>query len=355
MSLLDLGFPWKKPASAAKARKSNGFTDTITDKDYREAVERNQAAHAIVVDVASDAFTGFKAGALDANIQQLFDEMISAPMRAAYMFCRMYGYCGLLIGYADDTDLSVPTKGGAKIEYLQAIPKDWIEEIVYKKRDGYPVLPLTPESYKVNISTTPQTVDASRMVLLSNPSLDAGSIEGEPSLKAVFDLITVIKSMDWGVGQAMWRHGGGLTAFIVADTRDQQTQIDAIDELVTDINAMTTLTLPAGTQMYSELNGGLNPEPYYRVIMQQLSLGTRIPMSILIGSQAGALSASMKDRHDYYELLTDIQEDVLTPALVEILQRFQTSNQLPGGNIVIEWDEMPSWIEDMNEPNQGVQ
>lgn len=351
MSFLNLGFPWQKPTSAAKARKSNGFVEAIADVDYRQAVERNQAAHAIVVDVASDAFTGFKAGALDANIQQIFDEMISAPMRSAYMFCRMYGYCGLLIGYADGSDLSKPAVPSSKIEYLQPIPKGWIEEIVYEG-GSTPTLPLTVESYKVNISTTPQTVDASRMVLLSNPSLDAGSIEGEPSLKAVFDLITVIKSMDWGVGQAMWRHGGGLTAFIVADTRDQQTQIDAIDELVTDINAMTTLTLPAGTQMYSERTNSLNPEPYYRVIMQQLALGTRIPMSILIGSQAGALSASMKDRHDYYELLTDIQADVLTPALVDILQRFQGSNQLPQGNIIVEWDEMPDWIEDKMPPLQ---
>jgi len=214
MSLLNLGFPWRKPASAAKARKSNGFVDTITDVDYKDAVERNQAAHAIVVDVASDAFTGFKG----ATFQTLFDEMISAPLRQAYMFCRMYGYCGVLIGYADDTDLSRPADPKATIEYLQPIPKNWIEEIIYQKKDGYPVLPLTVESYRVTISTTPQTIDASRMVLLSNPSLDAGSIEGEPSLKAVYDLITVLKSMDWGAGQAMWRHGGGLTAFIVADT-----------------------------------------------------------------------------------------------------------------------------------------
>jgi len=87
--------------------------------------------------------------------------------------------------------------------------------------------------------------------------------------------------------------------------------------------------------------------PYYRVIIQQLSLGTRIPTSILIGSQAGTLSASMKDRHDYYELLGDIQADVLSPALMDILTRFQTSGQLPGGNLSIEWDEMPDWIEDM--------
>lgn len=350
---MNLGFPWQKPASRAKARKSNGFVETITDADYKAAVERNQAAHAIVVDVASDAFTGFKD---DAMFHDLFMEQISTPLKSAYMFCRMYGYCGVLIGYADDTNLSQPANPSSKIAYLQPIPKNWIEEIVYKKVDGYPALPLTVESYKVNISTTPQLIDGSRMVLLSNPSLDAGSIEGEPSLKAVYDLITVIKSMDWGTGQAMWRHGGGLTAFIVADTRDQQTQIDAIDELVTDINAMTTLTLPAGTQMYSELNNGLNPLPYYKVVIQQLSLGTRIPTSILIGSQSGTLSASMKDRKDYYELLGDIQQDTLTPALMDILKRFQTSGQLADGNIQIVWDDAPDWIEDMkDESGQGIQ
>ena len=335
------GFPWKQPASGtAKARKSNGFVDVITDRDYKDAVERNQAAHAIVTDVASDAFTGFSNAP---PFEELFESMIAVPMKQAYMFCRMYGYCGLLIGYADGTDMSKPSKSGAKIEYLQPIPKNWIEEIIYKKVNGHPILPLTVESYRVNIATTPQTIDGSRMVLISNPSLDAGSIEGEPSLKCVYDLITVLKSMDWGIGQAMWRHGGGLTAFIVADSRNQQEQIDAIDELVTDINAMTTLTLPAGTQMYTEMNQGLNPEPYYRMVMQQLAFGTRIPTSILIGSQAGSLTASEKDRHDYYELLGDIQADVLTPALMNILERFVESKQLIDGVVSIEWNVAPAW------------
>lgn len=345
MSLGDY-FPWKKPVSSAKARKSNGFIETITDRDYLEVVERNQAAHAIVMDVANDAFTGFKD---DGMFHELFVESIETPMRTAYMFCRMYGYCGLLVGYADDSDLSSTANKSSMITYLQPIPKNWIEEIIYKKKNGYPMLPLTVESYKVTISNTPQTIDGSRMVLLNNQSLDAGTMEGEPSLKCVYDLVTILKSMDWGVGQAMWRHGGGLTAFIVADSRDQQTQIDAIDELVTDINAMTTLTLPAGTQMYSEMNNGLNPEPYYKVIVQQLSLGTRIPTSILIGSQAGTLTASTKDRHDYYELLGDIQEDVLTPALREILMRYQESEQLTGGEINIEWNVAPQWNNDVVE------
>jgi hypothetical protein len=128
----------------------NGFQETITDVDYKTAVERNQAAHAIVVDVASDAFTGFQN---DALFHDLFMESVSTPMRAAYMFCRMYGYCGLLIGYADNGTLSQPADPSSKIEYLQPLPKNWIEEIVYKKVDGRPILPLTVDKYKVNMST----------------------------------------------------------------------------------------------------------------------------------------------------------------------------------------------------------
>ena len=342
--MFNIGFPWKRPNSGiAKARKSNGFEDHITDQDYMEAVERNQAAHAIVTDVASDAFTGFSNSP---SFEELFNSTIAAAFKQAYMSCRMYGYCGLLIGYADGSDLSMPAKQSSKIDYLQPIPKNWISEIVYKQENGHNVLPLTVERYKVNISTAPMDIHGSRMVLISNPSLDMGTVEGEPSLKCVYDLITVIKSMDWGAGQAMWRHGGGLTAFVVADSRNQQEQIDAIDELVTDINAMTTLTLPAGTQLYTEMNQGLDPEPYYRVVIQQLALGTRIPTSILIGSQAGSLTASTKDRHDYYELLGDIQSDILTPALMDILKRFQMSGQLDDGEIIIEWNVEPAWSDE---------
>lgn len=340
-------FPWSKPTSTtAKARKSNGFDETIPDSDYLKSVERNQAASCIVVDVASDAVNDFTATPNDKEIHALFEESIRLPLTSALLFTRMYGYCGILVGYADDHDLSLPVDMGAPIEYLQPIPKNWIEEIIYTKENGQTRLPLTVDKYRINVATSPQIVDESRMILLSNPCLDAASMAGEPSLKCVWDLLTVLKSMDWGVGQAMWRHGGGLTAFVVADSRDQQTQIDAIDDLVVDINAMTTLTLPFGTQMLTEGTTGLNPEPYYKVVMQQISMGTRIPMSILVGSQSGTLTASMKDRKDYYEMLGDVQADILTPALVDILTRYQESGQLAPGKITIEWDEAPDWILD---------
>lgn len=358
---MNLGnFPWIRPASGtAKARKSNGFQDTISDKELEDMVKRNQAAHAIVMDVGSDAVSSFECKApsgaalpeFDTETQSIFSKIIVRPLTYALQFARRDGYCALLVGYKDG-NISGVARETAEIEYLQVIPKDWIDKIVYAEENGRIKLPLQIEKYEITIGSKRVDIDATRVVHIVNPTLDATSLEGESVLTCVYDLLVVLKSMDWGAGQSVWRHGGGLTAFVVPDSRDQQEQIDVMSDLVVDISAMTTLVLPHGTEMMNEKMPGLDPEPYYKVIVQQIAIGTRVPTSILTGSQAGTLTASMKDRHEYYELLNDIQQDVLTPALMEILNRFQLSNQLPEEDFVIEWEDCPEWIEGLSS-NKG--
>lgn len=78
--------------------------------------------------------------------------------------------------------------------------------------------------------------------------------------------------------------------------------------------------------------------------MQLISIGTRIPVSILRRSVAGSLTASEKDRKDYFELLDNIQKELITPALVDLIGRFQASGQLPEMEFLIEWDRTPIWM-----------
>lgn len=393
---MGLDFPWiRRAVGLAKARKSNGFVDNVAQNELITMVQRNQAAHAIVMDVGSDAVGVFECVTpqdmtadtfntlvdnwfesdvqnqdvhkeasdvphntesgnvpqnttsieeFDTLVQILFEDMIRNPITQALQFTRRDGYCGILIGYADNNNFESVARETSPIEYLQPIPKDWVDKIVYVEEDGNIKLPLSIERYEVMIGSKRVKIDASRIVHIVNPTLDASTMEGESSLECIFDLISVLKSMDWGVGQAMWRHGGGLTAFVVPDSKDQQAQIDAISELVVDINAMTTLTLPHGTEMLTEGVNGLDPEPYYNVIINQIALGTRIPSSVLTGSQAGTLTASMKDRHDYCELLDDIRTDVLTPALMDIIKKFQLAKMLPDEEFIINWEDVPEWI-----------
>lgn len=341
-----LGFPYIQPAKASKASTTSGFADSVSDADLKEMFRRNQAAHAIVADVAADAVTAFDIVDPEGNIledlnhevQLIIQKLALLPLTRSLLFARLYGHCGLLVGYAGGKGLDTAIKGNPQIIYLQPIPKSWIKEIHLKKdTDGNMLLPHEIDHYEISIGNATKNIDATRLIHLANPSVDEESPEGESSLLCVFDDLCVLKSMSWGAGQAMWRHGGGLTVFIAPDSADSQAQIDAIDEVTTNMNAMTALTMPPGTEVVTGSPGALNPKNYFDACLQLISIGTRIPVSILRGSVAGSLTSSEKDRKDYSELLDSIRKTLATPALIDIIHRLQASGQLPEQEFMIKW------------------
>lgn len=345
-----LGFPYSTPKKPSNAG-STMFVEQILDSDLKEMAKRNQAAHCIITDVAQDAVTGFQClkpdkteqTKFDAEVHTLFNKFIAVPLARALLQTRLYGYCGLLIGYNTRDKFTTKVKPNTKINYLQAIPKPWINEVTLKKdNNGNTLLPLEIDHYTLSAQNN-EKVDGTKLVHLYNPGIEEESLEGESSLECVYDDLTILKSMDWGTGQSMWRNGGGLTVFIAPEGSNQE-QMNGIHEVGEEINAKTVLTMPPGTDVKSARGTNLNPVPSYKVIMEQISMGTRIPLSILVGSQSGTLSASEKDRKDYYELLDNIQKNILTPALTAILIKFQESGQLPNKEFIIEWDKTPVWL-----------
>jgi hypothetical protein len=104
-----LGFPWSKPAApSTRSTTSSGFVGTITDTNLQDMFRRNQAAHAVVADVATDAMVPFvctdskgeELEAFNAAVQVIFQKFIAKPLTRALNFTRLYGHCGILIGYA---------------------------------------------------------------------------------------------------------------------------------------------------------------------------------------------------------------------------------------------------------------
>jgi len=351
-----LGFPWSKPAKPdSRSTTSSGFIETaaITDVVLKEMFRRNQAAHTIVADVAKDTVTELEFRSptdeeletWNAEALLIFEKFIIEPLTKALLFARLYGYAGILVGYADGKQLDEEVSGNSQIKYLQVIPKTWVNAVHTKQdKDGNQLLPIELDYYELNITHALKKIHASRIIHIRNPSTEEESLKGESSLICLYDILTSLKSMDWGTGQAMWRHGGGLTVFTAGDSVDEQAQMDAITEVTTDINAMTVLVMPPGTKTFTGAVGALNPQNYYSVIMEQIAMGSRIPVSILRGSVAGALSASEKDRKDYYELLHEIQKLQTTPALRDLIQRFQATGQLSDQEFIIKWKDAPTMI-----------
>jgi hypothetical protein len=51
----------------------------------------------------------------------------------------------------------------------------------------------------------------------------------------------------------------------------------------------------------------LNPEPYYMPIMENIAAGSGLPLAILRGAQAGALTGSEVNEREYFKLISDAQ------------------------------------------------
>ena len=339
-----LRFPQLTPRQATTTT-TGMFQEVITDGDRTEMFKRNQLAHAIVADVASDALTNFEIvkpdgeefSELNNEVQTLYSEKIAISLLRTLTYMRIHGQAGLLLGFSDTKTFSTPVARGAKIEYLQALPKELVDEIVLNKdaTTQEVILPLTLNHYKLKSG---KIIDASRIIHVHTFDLGETDLNGLSCLDPIYDLLTIIKSMDWGVGQTMWRQGAGLTT-LTAPEGSKQAQVDAIDDAVADINAKSVLTVPAGTKVESHRPGGLPPEGFYNVTVNQIAAGSRIPISILLGSQRGTISASEKDRKDYFELLKSIQINYITPTLIKLINLFQAGGQLPEGEFSIKFRE----------------
>ncbi len=352
-ALRKLTFPWLTPHPTSTGKETGYFQKSIKDSDLYEMYKRNQLAHNIVYAVAHDALageftvcdsTGEPFAELNEQAQNLYAQLIFQPLLKCLIFARLYGSAGILIGYRDPHSFEQPANPKNKIEYLFAIPHNWVSAKVAATDDaGNVTIPAQLAYYE--LSTPNIKIHASRIIHLQPLSIEE-DFDGESCLIPLFDALTILKNLDWATGQTMFRHGAGLTT-VVAGEEANQTQIDQIDEVVTEINSKTVITLPPGCKVETHRPGALDPEKFYNVICNQIAGGANIPVAILLGAQKGMVEAASKDRKDYADMLATIQKTVLAPALTEIVKKIQASGQLPQGEFLIKWSSPSIFLIDV--------
>jgi len=339
-----LGFPWLTPHPSKISSETGYFQAKISDSDLYEMYKRNQMAHQIVFNVALDVLAGgftvqteegIDDPKFDADIQRIYRKFIHQPLLKAYLQARLYGSSGILIGYNDSRGFDSPANPKNKISYLFSIPHDWVTERSPKEDQQGIIIPPELGHYELSSTSTTTRLDASRLVHIQPLSLEE-NFDGESALHCVFDALTVLKNMDWGTGQTMFRQGAGLTTITAGPDADQD-DIDAITEAVGDINARTVITFPHGCEVQTHRPGALDPDTFYNVIVNQIAAGANIPVSILLGAQRGGVEASSKDRKDYADFLASIQRNDLTGPLTRLIKIFQDSGQLEKREFTIKW------------------
>ncbi len=345
------GFPDNTPnASKSSSLTNRLFAERITDADRKEKYERGIGG-AIVDKIIDDALkNGFKINRLSTpeepdnettkRYMKVYEERIASELEKALKRARLYGRSFLLIGRKDGKELSTPLANkNAKIDYIYAIPKNWINDVVYKKDgSGYKLIPEELEKITLNpgMFRNNAGIHASRLMVIINPGLGEDDMPGCSVLDRPFNIITVIDHLLWSAGQTMWRLGGGLLGLDLPPDATPEDRDEALDSLG-DINAKTVLAFPDGykANVLNTASSALNPAPYFESAIVQLAGVTEYPKSILYGLATGAVTGSQLDRSTYYSKVV-VKQNWISNFLAGLLKGFVGGEE--GGEWELVWN-----------------
>jgi hypothetical protein len=323
------------------------FGQPITDANITFAVKREPVAHRIVFAVAHDVFDNwFEVEPLEEGVdEEEFNEAVQRVLlllnakdvfTQAAVFERAYGWSIVVIGYQDKAPtLKTPVLSPEKIVNLEAYGPPMITEVKVDEDRNSERFGL-PEFYKVKVSSREEVeVHFSRVIHFATRKLEPG-YKGISVLEPVWDDLTVLRNIRWGMGQTMYRYGSGFPVVTVKGATKEQ--IDEYRREWGPLTAQTSMWADENTTIeFKGLAGrALDPEPYYTPIMENISAGTSIPMAILRGAQAGQLAGSEVNEREYFKLISDCQSRY-EPGIMDLIDRLMETKQIPDVHYRIKW------------------
>ncbi|MDQ1279636.1 MAG: hypothetical protein QG670_898 [Thermoproteota archaeon] len=332
--------------SDVNVRKLTGlyaqFGQKITFQDIDFAIRREPVAYRIVVPVASDVFNKWftidndETKEPDPKLDKALQNVLSS-LKARSIFTlasayeRAYGWSIIVLGYDDFTeDLSEPVKN----------PKDILELAAYSPKQISGIDDVTdrsdlrygfPETYHVMQNYTRQIhIHFSRVIHLATRLWDH-PYRGISALEPVYDDITILRNMRWGLGQTIYRYGSGFPDITLNGANKAAIEAFYDSRQFEEINARTSFAHSEKQSLEFKGVGGvtLNPTNYYIPILESISLGTGIPVAILRGAQAGALTGSEVNLQEYFKIISSLQE-LYSPAVRELVDKILSIGRVQG-------------------------
>lgn len=328
---------------------STTFGANISNADRTYAILRTPVGHRVVFTLAHDiwdkGFTLEIEGADEAKNKD-FNDKVQAELRRLKakkelnrmtIFERGYGWAIIGISYVGTLDHSVkydplaePTKrneikGHRDIVDLRAYGPTNItsveeDKIATSDRYGF------PKEYRIEAGGSKRfRLHYTRAIHVATRLLKH-DWRGKSVLDPLWDDIVTLQNERWSMGQTLFRYGPGFP-----DIEFSGAEKDKIQAWV-DSGAMNNLFIGSffahNKDQKLEFKGtsgvALDPMNYYLPIMESISLASSIPLAILRGAQAGALTGSEVNEREYQGLLSDEQsmyEDALIELITAILKQ----------------------------------
>jgi hypothetical protein len=299
------------------------FGMALNEADLLFSVRREPVANRIVFQIAHDVFDNwFRIEEIsekpdpnfDREVQKVLSELnAKAVFTQMAVFERLFGWAVIAMTYVDY---------GASLEEPVVLPKA-IEELFAYSTLNFTVdssdedkdsessrfgLPIYYKLRRNNIGGLQARLHYSRVIHSATRLLDH-PYKGMSVLEPVYDDLTVLRNIRWGLGQTIFRYGGGFPDVTVKGAK--KPQLDALE------NSQQFRALQARTYFlhnddvtldFKGVAGrALNPEPYYLPVLESIAAGSGVPLAILRGAQAGALTGSEVNEREYFKLISDAQ------------------------------------------------
>lgn len=298
------------------------FGMALSEADLLFAARRDSLSNRIVFQFAHDVFDNwFEVEELtdmpdpDFNkaVQKVLEDLdAKSAFTQAAVFERIFGWSIIALTYVDyGQDVSQPVLEPRQI--VDLIPFSTINFSVQSSdedkdpnsaRFGLPVLYTVrrgTQSYQTKMHHTRAIHLATR--LLDHP------YKGMSALEPVYDALTVLRNMIWGLGQTIFRFGSGFPDVTIEGAKAADLDKLEDSQQFKSLQARTYFLHNDKTTLDFKGAAGkaLNPEPYYMAVMENISAGCGIPLALLRGSQAGQLTGSEVNEREYFKLVSDAQ------------------------------------------------
>lgn len=295
------------------------MNETITDSNRKLAAEREPIGHFITYHMAEDIWDNwFKLvdpdqespdTDLDRNLQKALKNVhAKKQFLRATEFERIYGLSILVGAFTDAKDMNdhrSELSEGSKLVDLYAYSKTEITQRKLEK-DPNSLRYGLPREYWINRGPGKRlVVHWSRVYELSTRS------NMESVLDPVYDDLTTYRNERYGLGQTLFRYGGGFPVIKLPKAFRNKLQSLQDEGQFADIMARTHIVMIDDMDLKFEGAAGvaLNPEPYVDPVLESISAGCGVPEPVLRGHQAGALTGSEENTKQYFSVISSAQTD----------------------------------------------
>ncbi|MCL2641959.1 MAG: DUF1073 domain-containing protein [Candidatus Bathyarchaeota archaeon] len=339
-----------------------GFGQPISDSELSFAACREPVAHFLTYGVAADVTdkwfyvddldTKNPDVELDNNVQMALDEIdFREVLTEALIQARIYRKSLIVCAFDDAKDVSElkqPRKEGAKLLQFETYPKtensqklfpysvDKKDDDVKSLRYGKPVL------YRIDRGGgNVLLVHFSRCIEVDNKF---------SVLAPIFDDLVCGRNIRWGAAQWLYRTGGGFPVLgFPRGTPLEDLEKYCASGAFNDLMNRSYITLAQNSKDENDgmtidfkgaANTTLNPVPFLKSNIEQISIATGIPQAKLVGAQAGALTGSNVNMQDYFKVISRIQNGLPTKIAKQVILWLAESGQITRLKTIAQTDSL---------------